>query len=83
MNTKKQPDETPEEKPEEKLSIDVKFGKVTYISQEKGAFVQLLTGETQEVFVPKEVLDVSQNVSVDSMVQITKHGDEVVDIKSV
>jgi hypothetical protein len=57
--------------------------KVNYTSQEKGAFAQLLTGETQEVFVPKEVLDVSQNVSVDSMVQITKHGDEVVDIKSV
>ena len=73
----------PEENSNAQLEVDVKFGKVTYISQEKGALVQLLTGETQEVFVPKEVLDVSQNVSVDSMVQITKQGDEVVDIKSV
>jgi hypothetical protein len=69
------------EKPDEQL--DVRFGRVTFISEEKGAFVELLTGDSQEFFVPRKVLEISERVTLDSMVQITKKGDEVVDIKFV
>ena len=69
--------------PAAKQEEEVKFGQVTYISQDIGAFVKLLASEEQQqVFVPKEKL-LNQNVSLDSMVQITKRGNEVTGIKSV
>ena len=70
-----------------KSSQELKFGKVTYLSQNKGAFVELITKNTaqmetkEEVFVPQELIQGSAIQSKDQLVQLVKDGEKIVNIK--
>jgi len=70
-----------------KSSQEVKFGKVTYLSQNKGAFVELITkntaqmGRKEEVFIPQELIQDSAIQSKDQLVQLIKDGEKIVNIK--
>jgi hypothetical protein len=74
-------------------SVEVKFGRITFISPDKGAFVELISQSAEqqtlqtktELFVSKELLANlqlgSQALSIDQLVQVTKIGEKIVDIK--
>ena len=74
-------------------SVEVKFGRITFISPDEGAFVELISQSVEqqsqqtktELFVSKELLANfkagSQTLSIDQMVQVTKIGDKIIDIK--
>jgi hypothetical protein len=64
-----------------KPTSEVKVGKITYISKEKGAFVQLLGEgkEKAEEFVPAAIL-ANKNLSENKLVKIKKSGNNVTEI---
>lgn len=75
--------------------MEIKYGRITYLSEEKGAFVELITGEEEntlratshessqklEVFIPKELIAEKKNLARDLLVQLKRVGDTIVDIE--
>lgn len=75
--------------------IEINYGRITYLSEEKGAFVELITDaahgalraesheSTQkvEIFVPKELIAEKKNLARDLLVQLKRVGDTIVDIE--
>ncbi len=75
--------------------IEINYGRITYLSEEKGAFVELITGDEGstlraeshessqklEVFVPKELIAEKKNLARDLLVQLKRVGDTIVDIE--
>jgi len=67
--------------------VEIKFGKITYLEPDKGAFVELITDSTKqaqektELFVPKELLAGKGTLAKDHLVQLKKDGDTVIEIK--
>jgi hypothetical protein len=70
--------------------IEINFGRITYLSLEKGAFVELITSSIEqsvvseastEIFVPKELIETKKNLDKDSLVQLTRVGDTIIDIE--
>ena len=75
--------------------MEINYGRITYLSEEKGAFVELITGDEEstlraaslqrsqklEVFVPKELIAEKKNLARDLLVQLKRVGDTIVDIE--
>lgn len=75
--------------------IEISYGRITYISEEKGAFVELITGAGEytvravslesskkvEIFVPKELIAEKKNLTKDLLVQLKRSGDTILDIE--
>ncbi|MCK4793964.1 MAG: hypothetical protein KAV87_60115 [Desulfobacteraceae bacterium] len=63
----------------------IKFGEVSFVSEEKGAFVKGLSEEKEEIFVSEEVIqslrDQNQELRTGQMVQMELEGEDVKDIK--
>ena len=69
-------------------TVEVRFGKVTFLSPDKGALVELLTDQRQsaaqqrsmEVFIPKELI-ANKLLSKNKMVQVTRSGNTILEVK--
>jgi|YelNatPaOPRAMG01_1025707.scaffolds.fasta_scaffold337259_1 hypothetical protein len=76
--------------------VEIRYGRITYLSEEKGAFVELIAGPEQEttlraetrqssekleIFVPKELIADKKNLARDLLVQLKRVGDTIVDIE--
>lgn len=80
---------------EQQPQVEINYGRITYLSEEKGAFVELITSNDQsaaraeslestqklEIFVPRELIAEKKNLARDLLVQLKRVGDTIVDIE--
>ncbi len=95
QNSETQPENTNSTPNPQPPEIEINYGRITYLSEEKGAFVELITDANQstlrtvsqessqklEVFVPKELIAEKKNLARDLLVQLKRIGDTIVDIE--
>lgn len=95
QNSETQPENTNATPNPQPAEIEINYGRITYLSEEKGAFVELITDADQstlrtvsqessqklEVFVPKELIAEKKNLARDLLVQLKRIGDTIVDIE--